>query len=100
MEKPVNNTKLMLLRGLAVAAIVASSAASGADSPTAGHDLKNSRCQTGDKKISPKTVGCLHMATGNNDMVPDSVLNCINGGGSPPACMSRTTTSIRSWRWT
>jgi polyvinyl alcohol dehydrogenase (cytochrome) len=28
------------------------------------------------------------MATGNNYMVPDSVLACINGGASPPSCMS------------
>jgi polyvinyl alcohol dehydrogenase (cytochrome) len=30
----------------------------------------------------------IFMATGNNYMVPDSVLTCLNGGGSPAACMS------------
>lgn len=29
-----------------------------------------------------------YMATGNNYWVPDAVLNCLNGGGSPAACMS------------
>jgi polyvinyl alcohol dehydrogenase (cytochrome) len=40
---------------------------------------------TGAVDLNRKTV---FMATGNNYMVPDSVLNCINGGDSPPACMS------------
>lgn len=30
----------------------------------------------------------VYMATGNNYMVPDAVLSCINAGGSPAACMS------------
>jgi polyvinyl alcohol dehydrogenase (cytochrome) len=28
------------------------------------------------------------MATGNNYMVPDAVLTCLNGGGTPAGCMS------------
>ena len=51
----------MLLRGLAVAGVAACSAASGADWPTAGHDLKNSRYQAGETKIGPKTVGSLQL---------------------------------------
>lgn len=30
----------------------------------------------------------VYMATGNNYMVPDSVLACLNDGGAPAACMS------------
>ena len=30
----------------------------------------------------------LFMATGNNYMVPESVLNCLRGGGSPASCIS------------
>jgi polyvinyl alcohol dehydrogenase (cytochrome) len=40
---------------------------------------------TGAVDVNRKLV---FMATGNNYMVPDSVLDCINGGGTPPACMS------------
>lgn len=30
----------------------------------------------------------VYMATGNNYMVPDTVLACLNGGGNPASCMS------------
>lgn len=32
--------------------------------------------------------GMLYMATGNNYAVPQAVLDCLNGGGKPAACMS------------
>lgn len=47
-----------LLMGAAFCSATAAAPA-GADWPTAGHDLKNSRHQTAEKAISPKTVGKL-----------------------------------------
>lgn len=35
-----------------------------------------------------RTRRLVYMATGNNYMVPDSVLACLNNGGAPAACMS------------
>lgn len=32
--------------------------------------------------------GLVYMATGNNYAVPDSALACLNGGGTPAACLS------------
>ena len=49
-----------LLAGAAFCS-AASAAPAGADWPSAGHDLKNSRHQTAEKAISPKTVGTLVM---------------------------------------
>lgn len=34
------------------------------------------------------SLGLIYMTTGNNYAVPDSVLACLNGGGTPAACMS------------
>lgn len=52
------SNSILLWGGLA-AVCATSSSAFGADWPTAGHDLKNSRYQAGEKQISPKTVGGL-----------------------------------------
>lgn len=34
------------------------------------------------------SLGLLYMTTGNNFAVPDAVLACLKGGGSPASCMS------------
>lgn len=52
----MKSTTTTLLRCLAVAGIAAGTAASGADWPSAGHDLKNSRSQPDEKAIHPGSV--------------------------------------------